>query len=98
MDCWTAYRDSMEFMGIVEGITSEGHALVKCESLPDIGSAVFDSDRRRVGTVKRILGPVDAPYASVSGDGIRPELKGKKLFFNKSEKDGGYKRKGGKKN
>lgn len=91
-------RDTMECLGIVEGITSEGRALVRCDGLPDIGSTVFDGDRRRIGTVKRILGPVDAPYASVSGDGVRPELKGKKLFFNKSEKDGGYKRKGGKKN
>ncbi len=84
----------MELLGIVEGITSEGHALVRCDNLPGLGSAVFDSEKRRVGTVKRILGPVDAPYASVAGEGVRPALQGKKLFFNQSEKDGGRKRKG----
>lgn len=84
----------MELLGLVEGITSEGHALVRCENLPALGSAVFDSDKRKVGTVKRILGPVDTPYASVVGEGVRPAIEGKKLFFNRSEKDGGRKRKG----
>lgn len=84
----------MEFLGFVEGITSEGHALVKCENLPDLGAAVFDGERRKIGTVKRILGPVDAPYASVSGEKLPPGLKGKKLFFNQGGKDGRNRRYG----
>ncbi|MCQ2079427.1 MAG: Gar1/Naf1 family protein [archaeon] len=84
----------MEILGIVEGITSEGHALVKCVNLPDLGTAVFDAERNRVGTVRRVLGPVDEPYASISGEGMRPALKGKKLFFNPSGNDGRNKRKG----
>lgn len=83
----------MEILGIVEGITSEGHALVKCINLPDLGATVFDAEKRRVGTVRRILGPVDSPYSSIVGEDIRPNLKGKKLFFNPSGNDGRNKRK-----
>lgn len=71
----------MEVLGTVEGITADGHALVKCEKVPDIGTAVYDRPKHRIGTVKRILGPVDAPYASVTGEGVAPALKGKKLFI-----------------
>lgn len=84
----------MMLLGTVEGITSEGRALVRCENLPALGCAVFDAEKHKIGTVKRILGPLDSPYASVAGDNITPKLKGKNLFFNQSEKDGGFKRKG----
>ena len=60
-------RGTMELLGIVEGITSEGHALVKCVSAPELGSAVFDKDRNRIGSVKRVLGPVDAQERSAQG-------------------------------
>ena len=73
-------RGTMELLGIVEGITSEGHALVRCVSAPELGSAVFDKDRNRIGSVKRVLGPVDGPYASVSGDGVSGSLKGAKVY------------------
>lgn len=84
----------MEFLGIVEGITTEGHALVKCEAVPDLGCAVFDADRRRIGTVRRVLGSVDSPYASITGEKPLTGLKGKKLFFNQGGQDGRNKRKG----
>lgn len=84
----------MEFLGIIEGITADGHALVKCENVPELGCAVFDTEKRRIGTVKRILGPVDAPYASVTGEKLNGSLKGKKLFFNQSGQDGRNRRKG----
>lgn len=83
----------MELLGVADGITAEGHLLVPCAGVPDIGAAVFDGRRRRVGTVKRILGPVDAPYASVVPDGTgAPGLKGVQLFFDGSGQDGKAKR------
>lgn len=82
----------MDCLGSVEGITTEGHAIVKCDALPDIGNAVFDMNKHRVGTVKRIFGPVDSPYASVTTKDYAGVLKGKKLYFNKSGKNGKTKR------
>lgn len=94
LDRLVLFGITMEILGIVEGITSEGHALVKCENLPDLGCAVFDAEKHRIGTVKRILGPVDGPYASITGDNLRQNLKGKKLFFNPSGNDGRNRKKG----
>ena len=87
-------RGTMEQLGIVEGITSEGHALVKCVSAPELGSAVFDKDRNRIGSVKRVLGPVDGPYASVSGDGVSGSLKGAKVYSGQGGNNGRNRGKG----
>ncbi len=70
----------MDILGIVEGITSDGHALVRCENIPELGTSVFDG-KRRIGTVRRLLGPVDSPYASIVGDNINRGLVGRKVFF-----------------
>lgn len=83
----------MEFLGIVEGITSDGHALVRCENVPDLGVAVFDG-KHRIGTVRRLLGPVDSPYASVAGDGVSRGLEGRKVFFDGGRSNGQAKKKG----
>lgn len=87
-------RGTMELLGIVEGITSEGHALIKCVSAPELGSAVFDKDRNRIGSVKRVLGPVDGPYASVSGDGVSGSLKGAKVYSGQGGNNGRNRGKG----
>ena len=87
-------RGTMELLGIVEGITSEGHALVKCVSAPELGSAVFDKDRNRIGSVKWVLGPVDGPYASVSGDGVSGSLKGAKVYSGQGGNNGRNRGKG----
>ena len=87
-------RGTMELLGIVEGITSEGHALVRCVSAPELGSAVFDKDRSRIGSVKRVLGPVDGPYASVSGDGVSGSLKGAKVYSGQGGNNGRNRGKG----
>ena len=87
-------RGTMELLGIVEGITSEGHALVKCVSAPELGSAVFDKNRNRIGSVKRVLGPVDGPYASVSGEGVSGSLKGAKVYSGQGGNNGRNRGKG----
>ena len=87
-------RGTMELLGIVEGITSEGHALVKCVSAPELGSAVFDKNRNRIGSVKRVLGPVDGPYASVSGEGVSGSLKGTKVYSGQGGNNGRNRGKG----
>lgn len=83
----------MDFLGTVDGITSEGRIVVRCEQAPDIGDAVFDQSQKRIGTVKRVFGPVDGPYASVSStEGVPKKIEGKKLYCNKRVKDGKTKR------
>ncbi|MDY7061083.1 H/ACA ribonucleoprotein complex subunit GAR1 [Methanomethylophilus alvi] len=83
----------MDFLGTVDGITSEGRIVVRCEQAPDIGDAVFDQNQKRIGTVKRVFGPVDGPYASVSPtEGVPKKIEGKKLYCNKRVKDGKTKR------
>jgi rRNA processing protein Gar1 len=84
----------MQFLGEIETITNDGKIVIRAVTAPEVNNTVFDNRDRKIGTVKRILGPVDSPYASVAGDNIGPKLKGKNLFFNQSEKDGGFKRKG----
>ncbi len=83
----------MDFLGTAEGVTSEGRIVVRCELTPDIGDAVYDRNQKRVGTVKRILGPVDGPYASVSPvEGLDMKIEGKKLYCNRRVRDGKAKR------
>ncbi|MBR6203928.1 MAG: hypothetical protein IKQ60_02545 [Candidatus Methanomethylophilaceae archaeon] len=85
---------SLERLGRVEEITNDGRLIVTCEALPDIGDPVFDSDRNRIGTVKRVFGPVDAPYASVApekGPGTS-DMKGTEIFYKERQQNGKNKR------
>lgn len=72
----------LSLLGTVDEITCDGKAVVRTSDLPDLGGAVFDSKGRKVGSVKRVFGPVDGPYASVLLDeGVRTEgLKGTNLY------------------
>ncbi|MCK9323268.1 MAG: Gar1/Naf1 family protein [Candidatus Methanomethylophilaceae archaeon] len=84
----------MDFLGIVEEVTSDGKAVVRSETLPDVGNLVFDQRERRVGTVKRIFGPVDEPYVSITIEDktLIMGLKEKKLYFTKGTQNGKDKR------
>ena len=55
----------MDFMGKVKEITTDGKLIVQCSEAPEIGAAVYDSGQNRMGIVRRVFGPVSAPYASV---------------------------------
>ena len=59
----------MEVLGIVEEVTCDGRMIVRCDELPDIGTPVFDEKQKKLGTVGRVFGPVDGPYASVTPEG-----------------------------
>lgn len=83
----------MDFLGTVEGVSSEGRLIVRCEQVPDIGDTVLDQNQKRVGTVKRVFGPVNEPYASVSpAEGLPKNVSGKKLYYSRRVKDGKAKR------
>ena len=58
----------MDCLGDVETVSGEGRFVVKAVAAPEINETVFDSDGKRLGTVKRIFGPVEGPYVTVSAD------------------------------
>ncbi|NLN72360.1 MAG: hypothetical protein GX137_06200 [Thermoplasmatales archaeon] len=55
----------MEFLGVVAECDPK-KMIVRGGTLPETGDSVFDSRRRKAGTVRRIFGPVDSPYVSVT--------------------------------
>jgi RNA-binding protein len=83
----------MNFLGTVEEIASDGKIIVRCETTPEIGDTVFDQRQTRIGTVKRVFGPVDGPYASVSPTGTADgNIRGKKLYHEGEMQNGKGKR------
>ncbi len=85
----------MEILGIVDGIADNGKIVVMgSPEIPDMGNPVFDSDRNKIGTVKRIFGPVDEPYISVTVDdpAMLDGLLGKELYTTRRTHNGKDKR------
>ena len=81
----------MDHLGTVEEITCDGRLIVRCSDLPNIGEPVFDSRNKRIGVVKRIFGPVEEPYISITPekDTDPSKYKGKDTFYNKGKEQNG---------
>jgi RNA-binding protein len=59
----------MDFLGTANKATDSGELVVIGTSdIPDIGNPVFDSKNNRIGTVKRIFGPINEPFIIVGVD------------------------------
>jgi RNA-binding protein len=73
----------MDVLGVVEDVSGEGLIIVRGDVTPEYGNAVYDSKQKRIGTVKRIFGPVDRPYISVvpSDRSVLSGISGKKVYF-----------------
>ena len=84
----------MELLGLVETVTAAGNLVVRACTAPDVNSAVYDGGNARVGTVKRIFGPVDEPYVTVipADRGRAGSLIGKRVFLTGEKRDGKGKR------
>jgi RNA-binding protein len=85
----------MELLGIVDGAADNGIAVVVgTEDIPDIGSPVFDSNNNKIGTVKRIFGPVKEPFITVAVEdaAVLSKLKGKEVFIKRRTQNGKDKR------
>ncbi len=84
----------VEYLGIIETVSGEGRFVVKAESTPNVNDQVFNERGSTIGIVKRIFGPVDGPYVTVSSqNGAVPgDLIGKKVFFRGENKHGKDKR------
>lgn len=85
----------MDFLGTVEEITCDGRLIIQCRDvLPDMGAPVFDARQNRLGTVGKVFGPVDGPYASVTPDrGVDTgSLRNTQTFFRGKEQNAKSKR------
>ena len=86
------FEEKMDFLGTVEEITGDDRLIVQCKKLPDIGDAVFDARQTRIGTVGKVFGPVDEPFASITQGKNAHTKKGTELFFRGRTQNGKGKR------
>lgn len=77
----------MDFLGEVTELTPDARAIVKCSFTPEIGETVYDAKGNKIGTIKRVFGPVDGPYASVSTTNT-DEIRGSVLYTRGGSKNG----------
>ncbi|MDR1404460.1 MAG: hypothetical protein LBJ20_02680 [Candidatus Methanoplasma sp.] len=85
----------MEFLGVTDGISDNGTIVViGTEDIPDTGDPVFDSKERRIGTVKRIFGPVEGPFITVAvcDTAVLKNVKGMELYTRRRTQNGKDKR------
>ena len=84
----------MEYLGYVETVSGNGRFVVKAETVPEINDQLFDQRGTRIGSVKRIFGPVDGPYVTVTASdaSILTDIAGKKIYFKGETKYGKGKR------
>ena len=76
----------MRLLGKVVHSVKSGYIVVALEQSkpPRLGAPVYTDDRRRVGVVLDVIGPVDSPYAVVKPDkleyidAVKP---GDKLYY-----------------
>lgn len=77
----------MNFFGTVTELTSEGRAVIVAHESPKLGDHVFDTNKRKVGTIVRIFGPVSEPYVSVKTDTASMIEIGEKLYIQEAKKN-----------
>ena len=84
----------MDVLGVVEDISHEGLIIVRGEVTPEYGNIVYNSERKKIGTVKRVFGPVKEPYISVvpADRSVLKGMEGKKVYFEEGAQYGKNKR------
>lgn len=84
----------MECLGIVETVSGEGRFVVKADSVPETNDPIYDSKGTKIGTVKRIFGPVDGPYVTVTATdrSVLTDITGKRVYYKGEAKHGKDKR------
>ena len=72
----------MKKLGKVLHVSSAtGNIIVRTTYQPRVGSKVFDGERRRVGEVFDVFGPVDSPYVAVKPSASNHGGRGRILFL-----------------
>lgn len=55
----------MKKLGVVHNLSYRGDLIVKAPYVPSVGQEVLDKRGLPLGKVRRVFGPVKAPYVSV---------------------------------
>ncbi|MDR3074559.1 MAG: hypothetical protein LBU30_00800 [Candidatus Methanoplasma sp.] len=85
----------MEFLGVADGTTNNGTMVViGTDNIPGMGDPVFDSREHKIGTVKRIFGPVGEPFITVAvcDTSMLEGIGGMKLYTKRRTQNGKDKR------
>lgn len=84
----------MNYLGMVETVSGEGRFVVKAVCTPDTNENVFMKDGTKIGTVKRIFGPVDGPYVTITctNGAAADGMVGKEVYLKGEAKHGKDKR------
>ncbi|MDR0198232.1 MAG: Gar1/Naf1 family protein [Methanomassiliicoccaceae archaeon] len=87
----------MDVLGVVEEVTHEGVIIVRGDTTPEHGDPVYDAKQKRIGSVRRIFGPVSGPYISVTpvDRSVLMNITGKKVYTEKGAQHGKNKRRNG---
>ncbi len=59
----------MQKMGVIQNVSYKGDLLVKAVFAPRVGQEVLDGRKTSLGRVRRVFGPVAAPYVTVEPQG-----------------------------
>lgn len=79
----------MQLFGEALHISKSGHLVVKSTLAPEQGARVF-ADKKLIGRVKEVFGPVGSPYVSVGlhENANKDELPGKQLYIGEGKRNG----------
>jgi len=87
--CFVGKGKNMKLLGVVRGTNPKGDLIVKSDgpAYVHVGAEVFDTRKRTVGRVKKLFGPVKAPYINIKPKKQRAssELFGTEVYFGARE-------------
>jgi len=86
--------EEMRVLGKVQDISHDGKLIIRGTTTPATGSLIFDNKRRCIGKIRRIFGPVNAPYIIVepADDTILLRAIGKQVYIKGVDNNGKGKR------
>ena len=61
--------EQMKVLGTVQEVAFDGKLVVKAAFAPRLRAKIVDNRRRAMGTVRRVFGPVAAPYVTIEPSG-----------------------------
>jgi len=84
---------SFGFLGIVDVVTKDGDIVTICGDAPTAGEIAYDSDQRRIGPIRRIFGPVERPYVTITNEKpVSAIRKGDEIYLKRGTSNGKDKR------
>jgi rRNA processing protein Gar1 len=76
---------NMRFLGVIQGSTPKGDMVAKATGSVETraGDKVYNGKKKHFGSVRRLFGPVKAPYVSIKTKrrGQTPETVGSEVYI-----------------